>query len=120
MKKITLDRRVRRKKRVSLGIVGTAERPRISVSRSNRYIYAQAIDDKKRITVASCSTLVLKKNVAGKPEKKTVQAGEVGLLLAKLLKEKKVERVIFDRGRYGYHGRVRAFAEGLRKGGIIF
>lgn len=119
MRKITFDRKTRRKKRISLGVSGTDQRPRISVNRSNRYIYAQAIDDTKKVTIASCSSILLKKEGGEKKMKKSEQASEVGLQLSKLLKEKKIERVVFDRGRYGYKGRVKALAEGLRKGGII-
>lgn len=112
MKTITLDRTVRRKRRVSANIFGTKDKPRISVYRSNRYIYAQAIDDDTRKTIVSASS---KPN--GK-EKKTDQAKLVGLALAKALKEKKIETGVFDRSSYAYNGRVKALAEGLREGGL--
>jgi large subunit ribosomal protein L18 len=117
MKNITFNRSERRKKRVSMNMKGTGVRPRISVNRSNKFIYAQAIDDDKKITVASFSSLQLarKKALSGK---KSEQAKEVGVQLAKLLKEKKIKAGIFDRGRYTYNGRVKLLAEGLREGGL--
>lgn len=117
MKHITTDRSERRKKRVSMNMKGTGARPRISVHRTNKFIYAQAIDDEKRVTLASFSSLQLarKKELKGK---KSEQAKEVGLQLAKLLKDKKVAAGIFDRGRYTYNGRVKLLAEGLREGAL--
>jgi large subunit ribosomal protein L18 len=112
----TFDRKLRRKRRVSLNIRGTSERPRISVFRSNRYIYAQAIDDENGKTLASFSSLILRKG--DKRLKKTEEAKMVGLELAKILREKKINRAIFDRGRYQYHGRVAALCAGLGEGGI--
>ncbi|MEO6508901.1 MAG: 50S ribosomal protein L18 [Patescibacteria group bacterium] len=115
MKDITFNRTTRRKRRVSMNMHGTGERPRISVHKSNKFIYAQAIDDDKKVTVASFSSLQLarKKELKGK---KSEQAKEVGIQLAKTLKEKKVLAGIFDRGRYTYNGRVKSLAEGLREG----
>ncbi len=110
MKIVRTNRSERRKKRVSSNIVGTKERPRISVFRSNRYTYAQAIDDTMKKTVATIKSL-------GKG-KKTVESKEVGVKLAKILKEKKIDTAVFDRGRYPYAGRVAKVAEGLREGGI--
>lgn len=108
----------RRKRRVSSNIVGSAERPRISVYRSNRYIYAQAIDDANRVTLAGYSTL----NIADKERKtagnKTDHAKSIGKALAELLKKKNVEKAVYDRGSYAYKGRVKALADGLREGGI--
>ncbi len=98
-----------------MNIKGTKERPRISINRSNRFIYAQAIDDSNRKTVASFSSLQLarEKKLTGK---KVEQAKTVGLELSKLLKEKKISEAVYDRGQYGYKGRVKALAEGLREG----
>lgn len=117
MKNININRSDRRKKRVSSNFHGTGERPRVSVHRSNKFIYAQAVDDVKKVTVASFSSLQLarKKEIKGK---KSEQAKEVGVQLAKLLKDKKVLAGIFDRGRYTYNGRVKSLAEGLREGGL--
>lgn len=118
MKKVELNRKIRRKKRVSSNINGTNEKPRISVYRSNRYIYAQAIDDVTRSTIASVTNLLLKKDKVYVKAKKTDEAKEVGKTLAKKLIEKKIEKGVFDRGAYAYNGRVKALAEGLREGGL--
>lgn len=107
----------RRKQRVRAKISGTAERPRLSVFRSNRNVFAQAIDDRKRSTIVSVSSgdVRSKDQKAGK---KSDEAREVGKELAKRLIKKHIQSVVFDRGAYLYHGRVKALAEGLREGGI--
>ncbi|MCS7092947.1 MAG: 50S ribosomal protein L18 [Patescibacteria group bacterium] len=110
--RVNLDKKLRKKRRFSANIKGTSERPRISVFRSNKYIYAQAIDDKKRITIVSSSSLKLPR------EKKVEQARKVGLDLAKKLIERNIREVIFNRNIYPYKGRVKALADGLREGGI--
>lgn len=116
MKKlISNDRRLRRKRRVSSNIKGTEKKPRISVYRSNKYIYAQAIDDVKRVTIVSFSSLSLKDK---KNLKKTEKAKEVGKNLARLLLSKNIKEAVYDRGRYAYLGQVKSLAEGLREGGI--
>ena len=118
MTKVTNDRKLRRKRRVSSQIRGTVARPRISVFRSNVHIYAQAVDDINRVTLASYSTVLLnKKGTSSK--KKSEDAHEVGVTLAQSLKEKQIEHAVFDRGAYAYNGRVKSLAEGLRKGGLI-
>ena len=111
MKKINTDRISRRKKRVSANIAGTNQKPRIVVFRSNRYIYAQAIDDVERKTLASFSG----KGIEGK---KSEQAKKVGVKLAEKLKTKKIKEAVFDRSSYSYQGRVKALCEGIREGGI--
>ena len=108
--------RERRHKRVRGKIVGTAERPRLVVFRSNRGIEAQLIDDVEGKTVAAASWLHLK-SFKGK---KIEQAAEVGKLLAANAKGAGVAQVVFDRGGYLYHGRVKALAEGAREGGLKF
>ena len=118
MKNINVDRKLRRKRRTSNNIFGTKERPRISVFRSNRYIYVQAVDDKSKSTIVSLSSLSLSKEKNYKKSKKTEEAKQVGIGLAKKLKEKKIEKGIFDRGLYTYKGRTKALAEGLREGGL--
>ncbi len=105
--------RERRKKRVRAGIRGTAERPRLSVFRSNRSIYAQLIDD----TVSRTLTAVTVKEVEKAGDKKD-QAKAVGELLAKKAKELGIKTAIFDRGAYQYHGRVKALAEAFKESGI--
>jgi large subunit ribosomal protein L18 len=109
--------RERRHRRVRRKIFGTAERPRLVVYRSNRGIEAQLIDDLEGRTVASASHLGLGKKFMGS---KTEQAAEVGKLVAAAAKEAGVESVVFDRGGYLYHGRVKALADGAREGGLRF
>jgi large subunit ribosomal protein L18 len=98
-------------------VSGTAERPRLVVFRSNRGIEAQLVDDGEGRTLASASWLGLKKSFKGT---KTEQAAEVGKLLAQNAKKANIESVVFDRGGYLYHGRVKALAEGAREGGLRF
>lgn len=104
-----------RHRRIRSKIHGTAARPRLSVSRSLKYIRAQLIDDEKGFTVASASDLALK--VKGT---KRERAHKVGVELAKKASALGIAKVIFDRGGHKYHGRVREVAEGARKGGIKF
>jgi large subunit ribosomal protein L18 len=113
----TRQARERRHKRVRRQISGTAERPRLCVFRSNRGIEAQLIDDHEAKTLAAASWLNLKKSFKGS---KTDQAKEVGKLLAANGKKAGVEAVVFDRGGYLYHGRVKALADGAREGGLNF
>lgn len=118
MRKIfTFNKNLRKKRRISLKVKGTKERPRISVFRSNKYIYCQVIDDIKNQTLASFSSFILRKKQKIR-KKKTEEAKLVGIQLAKILKEKEINQAVFDRKVYQYHGRVRAIAEGLREGGI--
>lgn len=112
MVKVNLNKKIAKKRRIGSKIKGTADRPRISVFRSNKYIYAQAIDDEKRITIASSSSLKLAK------ERKTDQAKKVGLDLGEKLLKKNIKEAVFDRNIYVYKGRVKAVAEGLRESGI--
>ncbi|MEK7633308.1 MAG: 50S ribosomal protein L18 [Patescibacteria group bacterium] len=118
MTKVNFDRKLRRKRRISSNIRGTKERPRISVFRSNRYIYAQAIDDETRKTLYIFSNFDLKKETDFKKGKKRDDSKRIGVLLAKKLMENKIKTGIFDRGSYAYNGRVKALAEGLREGGL--
>ena len=113
----TREARERRHRRVRGRVHGTAERPRLVVFRSNRGIEAQLVDDLAGKTLAAASWLNLKKSFKGN---KTEQAAEVGKLLAANAKKAKVETVVFDRGGYLYHGRVKALAEGAREGGLNF
>ncbi len=109
------DRVLRRKLRVSANIWGTNERPRIAVFRSNMYLYAQAIDDEARTTLASSSTL---KKDKGAKLKKSEAAKEAGKVLGKILLDKNIKSGVFDRNRYAYNGRVKMLAEGLREAGL--
>lgn len=98
---------------------GTSVRPRISVYRSNRYVYAQAIDDEKRVTLASVSSDEKSKETGTKRSSTTAQkAREMGKTLGALLMKKGIKMSLFDRGSYLYHGKVKALAEGLREAGI--
>lgn len=108
-----LQRRMRRKRRVSANIHGTSTRPRIVVFRSNRFDYIQAIDDDAAHTLASASSKDMKSK-----ETKTNRAKEVGKLLADALKKKKITTAVFDRSRFSYEGRVKAIAESMREQGI--
>jgi large subunit ribosomal protein L18 len=110
------EARKRRHRRVRGKVEGTAERPRLVVSRSNKGIAAQLVDDMEGRTLASASWLQLKSFKGNKTE----QAGEVGKLLAQHAKEAGVDRVVFDRGGYLYHGRVKALADAAREGGLQF
>ena len=113
----TRQARERRHRRVRGRIEGTAERPRLVVFRSNRGIEAQLVDDLAGKTLAAASWLNLKKSFKGD---KTEQAAEVGKLLAANARKAKIETVVFDRGGYLYHGRVKALAESAREGGLKF
>ena len=112
--------RLKRKNRIRSKLSGTAERPRLCVFRSTRHIYAQVIDDAAGHTLASASTLdpaaLEKKDF----ENKVAKAVFVGQLVAERAKAKGVESVVFDRGGYLYHGRVKAVSDGAREGGLIF
>jgi large subunit ribosomal protein L18 len=108
--------RERRHKRVRGKVSGTAERPRLVVTRSNRGIVAQLVDDREGRTLASATWLQVK---TFKGDKKA-QATEVGKLLAESAKQAKIESVVFDRGGYLYHGRVKALADAAREGGLKF
>ena len=115
-----LERRTRRKGAVRRKVSGTAERPRVTVFRSGRHIYVQAIDDISGTTIAAASSLN-DEGVRGAldGEATGVKMGSaVGKTLATRLKEKNVTAVVFDRNGYLYHGRVRAVAEGVREGGL--
>ncbi|MDP9306842.1 MAG: 50S ribosomal protein L18 [Actinomycetota bacterium] len=111
------EARARRHKRVRGKVFGTAERPRLVVFRSNAGIEAQLIDDVEGKTLAGATWLHLKKSFKGN---KTQQAAEVGKLLAERAKQANLEPVVFDRGGYLFHGRVKALAEAAREGGLKF
>lgn len=133
------EKRKRRHKRVRAKISGVSKVPRLYVFRSSRHIYAQLIDDEKGKTLAAASDMEIKKSKTKKKkpastkapadkekkDKKTLTgkvalAYEVGKLIAEKALEKKIKKVVFDRGGYKYHGRVKAVAEGAREGGIKF
>lgn len=118
--KKTLKIRDKREKRVRGKLTGTSERPRLSIFRSDKHIYAQVIDDAQGKTIAAASTL--SKELTGKLKgiKKIDVAREVGKLIASRLQTLGVEKVVFDRGRFLYHGRVKALADAARENGLKF
>jgi large subunit ribosomal protein L18 len=109
------EARLRRHGRVRRRVVGTAERPRLAVFRSNRHIYAQIIDDAAGRTLAAATSVAL----SGEGDKRS-DAQRVGAELARRAKQAGVSAVVFDRGGYRYHGRVQALADAAREGGLDF
>ena len=117
MRRTKAEQRKRIHLRIRKSIKGTAERPRVSVFRSNKEIYGQIIDDLKGVTLAAASSLDSEFVREGS---KVSQAKAVGQLLAKRAKAQNIETCLFDRGGYLYHGRVKALADGAREGGLSF
>jgi len=115
MNKIGIE--IKRKIRIRSKIKGTSARPRLSVFRSNKFIYAQLINDDKAETVLGVSEKNLGKNIKGQ---KSDKAKELGIFLAKMAISKKIKAVVFDRGSYAYHGRIKQVAQGAREGGLKF
>jgi large subunit ribosomal protein L18 len=112
-----INKKINRKIRIRSKIRGIADRPRLSVYRSSKFIYAQIIDDKAGKTLLSAA----EKDLTEKTKlNKTEKAKKVGEVIAKKAIAKKIKKVIFDRGSYAYHGRVKAVAEGAREGGLEF
>ena len=116
-----LGARARRQRRVRAKISGVAERPRLNVFRSNQHIYAQVVDDTTHHTLAAASTLdpAVREAIEAK-QAKQAQAAAVGRVVAERARDKGIETVVFDRGGYRYHGRVRALAEAAREAGLKF
>jgi len=135
------EKRYKKHRKIRAKIFGTAKRPRFCVFRSNKHIYAQLIDDVGRKTLVAASDLELRgkkkttkitkssenkviTKLKGKEEKrmtrKVTVAYEIGKLIAKKALQKKIERVVFDRGGYKYHGKIKALAEGAREEGLKF
>ncbi len=112
--------RERRHARVRAKVDGTAEKPRLSVFRSLNHVYAQVIDDVRGHTVAAASSLDADIKVAAEGKKKTELSGLVGTLVAQRALAAGVSQVVFDRGGYKYHGRVKALAEAARQAGLKF
>lgn len=111
------DRRIRIKRRIRKTVTGTSSRPRLSVFRSNKQIYAQLIDDVAGVTLGSASSV---KNAAAQKGNKVEQAKLIGKEIAGIAKKAGLESVVFDRNGYLYHGRVKALAEAAREEGIKF
>jgi large subunit ribosomal protein L18 len=114
------DGRERRKLRIRKRVTGTTERPRITVFRSAKHIYAQVIDDSKGATLAFVSTL--SKDLRGQigENNKVDAAKKVGALLAEMCRSKNITKVVFDRNGYQYHGRIKALAQAAREAGLDF
>ena len=113
-----IERRTRIKNRVRTIISGTAERPRLSVYRSNKEIYAQLVDDVQGVTLTSASSKA--KEIGSKEGSKTEKAALVGKLIAEKALAAGITTVVFDRGGYLYHGRVKQLADAAREGGLKF
>ena len=109
------NNRLKRHKRIRKSITGTQEKPRLSVFRSSKHIQIQLINDESNSTILGMSTVSLKETST-----KSDKAKALGKKFAEALKDKKVESIVFDRGGYKYHGRVKAVADGLRENGIKF
>jgi large subunit ribosomal protein L18 len=118
--KTSREQRIHRHRRVRRRVTGTQERPRLAVFRSLGHIYAQVIDDVSGRTLAAASDL--DEDVAGeaKDKAKTARAELVGAAIARKASAAGIEKVVFDRGGFLYHGRVKALAEAARKGGLVF
>jgi large subunit ribosomal protein L18 len=115
-----LSGRQRRKYRIRSKVSGTVERPRLSVFRSARHIYAQVIDDGRSVTLAFASTQSPDLRNTLEQDSKTQAAKKVGALIAKICLERSIDKVVFDRNGYLYHGRIKALADAARKGGLKF
>ncbi|OGN02150.1 MAG: 50S ribosomal protein L18 [Candidatus Yanofskybacteria bacterium RIFCSPHIGHO2_01_FULL_43_42] len=124
--KIKQLNKIRRHKRVRATVKGTAERPRVSVFKSSRHLFVQFVDDQASKTVLSSDASVgvptktsgQLKNKAKDKLTKTEKAAKIGEMLAEKAKESGIKEVVFDRGGFKYHGRIKAVADGLRKGGL--
>ncbi len=110
------ETRLRRKKRIRKKVTGTAERPRLTVFRSNKHIYAQVIDDATAASLAAASDL----KVGGDDLDKTAKAKSVGAAIASACLDKGIKHVVFDRNGYAYHGRISALAAAAREAGLEF
>jgi large subunit ribosomal protein L18 len=113
-------RRLKRKMRTRSKVFGNPARPRLSVTRTNKHVYAQVIDDLKEQTLVQASTMdrELRSKIKGKTLKE--RSKEVGLHLASRCKKKKIDKVAFDKGRFSYHGCIKNLADGAREGGLKF
>ena len=118
--KSSQEARKRRHERIRRFVQGTAERPRLNIFRSLEHIYAQVIDDEMGYTLVAASTLdpEVREQISGL--NKSQQAARVGQLVARRALDKGLKKVVFDRGGYPYHGRVKALADGAREGGLEF
>ncbi len=120
--KATVNKKTHRKIRMRIRkkIHGTQERPRVFVRKSNRYIYTQVIDDINHTILTTASTLENEFKTKNKNTNNVESCKALGKILAKRLKTKKIKTIVFDRGLYPYHGRIKSLAESLREEGVIF
>jgi large subunit ribosomal protein L18 len=118
--KVKRDRKERLRKRIAERVRGTAERPRVHVFRSNLYVYTQVVDDTANAVLAAASSLEKEFKDRSRNTKNKAAAVVLGEILAGRLKAKSIDRVVFDRGTYLYHGRIKALADAMRKEGIDF
>jgi large subunit ribosomal protein L18 len=117
---ITIVARAKRVSRIRKKIAGTNERPRLRVFKSNKHMYAQIINDETGRTIVAMSTLDKSYSINQEDKGKTAAARQVGLLIAERALAAGIEKVVFDRGGYIYHGRVKSLSDGAREGGLIF
>jgi large subunit ribosomal protein L18 len=110
--------RQKKRRKIRAKVSGSAEWPRLAVFRSNSHIYTQLIDDQRGVTLASASTLDAE--LKGKAKCNIEGAKIIGTLIAKRAQAKKLEKVVFDRGGYNYHGKIKALADAAREGGLTF
>jgi len=118
--KLRQERRLRRHRRVRKKVVGTGDRPRLVVYRSLKNLEGQLVDDTRGVTLLGISTLAADVREVGGELNKAERGRVAGKLLAERAREKGITKVVFDRGGYLYHGRVKAFADGAREGGLEF
>lgn len=113
--------RAKRRQQINKKIRGQSEKPRLVVTRSNKHVSGQLIDDVQRITIvfASTTSKEISEEIA-KAKTKVEKAKIAGKYLGKIAKEKQIEKIVFDRAGYLYHGRIKAFADGAREGGLVF
>jgi large subunit ribosomal protein L18 len=112
--------RLKRQKRIRKKVLGTPQRPRLSVFRSARHIYAQVIDDAQGLTLTAASTLDSQVKNAPKFENKIAAAKFVGKLIGQRALDKGIKQVVFDRNGFLYHGRIKSVSEGAREAGLVF
>ncbi|OGX05138.1 MAG: 50S ribosomal protein L18 [Omnitrophica bacterium RIFCSPLOWO2_12_FULL_50_11] len=121
LNQVKREARHRRRLRIRKRVTGTAERPRLNVFRSDLHLYAQAIDDLAERTLCAVSTLSSALRAKSRMNWGNIEAAKVfGVYAAEELKKKRISHIVFDRGGYPFHGRIRAFAEALRENGIQF
>ncbi len=120
--KATINKKKHRRIRMRIRkkLHGTQEKPRLCVRKSNRYIYAQVIDDNSHTILTAASTLEKEFKTKNKNTNNVESSKALGKILAKRLKTKKIKTIVFDRGLYPYHGRIKSLAESLREEGVIF